>query len=199
MMLMMIRHMKWIVIVILTIISLGYSYNIRINRYQLQSLSLSASSPPPSIATIPSSLPTGVIIATNNNLSDEQLEIIDDILFTTQQYQPPVFIVGQSDLKLTLNNILVDDPDLLQKRDHEIPNDMNKVSLDVKKVPIILLSGFAREDVRTIIGSIKTWKGPTSGQFPKIAFALVVQPALVKTLNDLFSEILRDFSEDRSN
>jgi hypothetical protein len=67
------------------------SFNIKLNRYQLSSVSLSSD---PSIS-IPT-LPTAVIIATNNNLKDEQLEIIDDILFSTvnQKMQPPVFIVG---------------------------------------------------------------------------------------------------------
>jgi len=170
------------------------------------SLKLSSSSSSSSSSTsrnqpiIPSSLPFGCIIATNNNLNDEQLEIIDDILFNTvnQQFQTPVFICGKNDIKLTLNNILIDTTKdnniLLNQRDHEIPND--KLSLSVKNVPIILLSGFDRNDVKTIITSIRNWNGPKSGKFPKIAFALVVQPALSKTLNELLNEILRDFSED---
>ena len=128
------------------------------------------------------------------------MEIIDDIIFNTvdQKFQPPVFLVGKKDMKLTLNNILIDktkENDLMiNQRDHEIPND--KLLLSVKNVPIILLSGFNRNDVKTIITSIRTWNGPNSGLFPKIAFALAVQPALTKNLDELFNEILRDFSED---
>ena len=101
-------------------------------------------------------------------------------------------------MRLTLKNILIDNNTLLNARDHEIPNDINRVKLSIKNVPIILLSGFERDEVRNIIASVKTWNGPSSGAFPKIAFALVVQPALDKTLDQLFNEILNDFSEEAS-
>ena len=176
------------------------SYGNIVHKRYMYSSKLSLSSSPLS-PQIPSSLPVGCIIARNNNLNEEQLEIIDDIIFNTvnQQFQPPVFICGKNDMKLTLNKILIDKAKdnsiLLHQKDHEIPND--KLSLSVKNVPVILLSGFDRPDAKSIIISIKTWNGPNSGTFPKIAFAIVVQPALSKTLDDLFNEILRDFSEDK--
>ena len=181
-------------LLILSLFSVALSFNIRYNRYQLSSLSLSSES---SVSIVPS-LPIGAIIATNNNLKDEHLEIIDDILFSavSQKLQPPVFIVGKNDMRLTLKNILVDNNALLDIRDHDIPNDINSVKLSIKNVPIILLSGFERDEVRNIIRSVKTWNGPSSGIFPKIAFAMVVQPALDKTLDQLFNEILNDFSEE---
>lgn len=184
-----------LLILILNLLSLTLSLRFNhYNSYRYQSLLLSSSTK--SIPEIPQSLPLGVIIATNNNLSEDQLEIIDDIIYTSSGQNPPVLIVSNNDLKLTLNNVLIDDKDFLTKRDHEISNDSNRLMLDVKNVPILLLSGFNREQVSLIIRAIKTWSGPTSGQFPRIAFALAVQPALVKTLKDLFNEILRDYSDD---
>ena len=71
------------------------------------SLLLSSSSLSSLSSSSPSSLPIGCIIATNNNLNEEQLEIIDDIIFNTvdQKFQPPVFLVGKKDMKLTLNKL----------------------------------------------------------------------------------------------
>jgi len=145
--------------------------------------------------------PTAVVVMPSVALlsnNAEKLEVLDDILSAVLDgFSPPVIILDAQEARtLTLQKLLFEnDGELYKAKDHLVP-EASKVDVNTKTA-VVLFSGFTREDIRSSIAAIKSWQGPSSGSFPPLAFALAVPPAVNKPLNELFSEILRDFAEEK--
>lgn len=131
--------------------------------------------------------PPCIIIA---GLMDVHLETIDDIFTAALGTLPPVIIVAKDDFtsKVTLRTLL----ESREERDHFLSSRGCEISS-----PVIIFAGCNRSSIRLSIQSYKTWDPPTSGALPRAAFAVVVPPALDKTIKDLCEEILRDFKAEQ--
>ena len=133
--------------------------------------------------------PPCIIVA---GLPESHLETVDDIFSAALGTLPPVIIVNNNDFtsKISLKRLLED----REERDHSL----SQRSCDLRS-PVIIFSGCDRSAIRLSIQSYKTWNPPSTGLLPRAAFAVVVQPALEKTIKDLCSEILRDFQEEQAS
>lgn len=131
--------------------------------------------------------PPCIIVA---GLPDDHLETIDDIFSAALGTLPPVIIVNDRDFKtkVSLRTLL----ESREERDHSLSH--SRCSL---LSPVIIFAGCKRSAIRLSIQSYKNWDPPTSGALPKAAFAVVVQPALDKTIQDLCEEILGDFKAEQ--
>lgn len=123
--------------------------------------------------------------------SSTSLEIIDDLIEAVLGYVPPVIVIGPNDLNRTTKAILLQGKAQINERDHVLPS-----SPALLPNPIVLFSGMERNVVSETIRAYKGWNGPESGRLPRCCFAIVVPPAVDKTLIELFSEINDDFMQN---
>ena len=131
--------------------------------------------------------PPCIIIA---GLMNVHLETIDDIFTAALGTLPPVIIVAKNDFtsKVTLRTLI----ESREERDHSL----SSRGCDISS-PVIIFAGCNRSAIRLSIQSYKSWNPPISGSLPRAAFAVVVPPALEKTIKDLCEEILRDFTAEQ--
>lgn len=132
--------------------------------------------------------PACIILA---GVPEKHLEAIDDIFAAALGSLPPVVIVSDRDFssKVTLRKLLDD----REARDHALGAKLCQVPS-----PVIFFAGCDKSAIRLSIQSYKTWNPPQSGAFPKTAFAVVVEKALDKTMEDLCAEILGDFTAEQA-
>ena len=131
--------------------------------------------------------PPCIILA---GLPETYLETVDDIFSAALGTLPPVIIVNSDDFtsKITLRKLLENRED----RDHAL----SKKGCTLKS-PVIVFAGCDRSSIRYAIRSYKTWDAPSSGKLPKTAFAVVVEAALDKKIENLCKEILNDFQAEQ--
>ena len=139
------------------------------------------------------SFPRCVILARGSSLTSSHLDTLDDVLSITvpSTEQMPVLILNGGDKTKTMREALKE----VKERDHELP-EREYDDLVIPSIPVILFSGTNRKETMATIRALKSWDAPTSGKFPKCAYAVCVEPALDKTFEQLFDEIQRDFVDE---
>ena len=161
-------------------------------------------------------LPKAVLVA---GLSENYLDLIDDILYEVLNDIPPVVILSKYDSNLDLSYFLYN-LKTLDQRDHLIPSTASSILTNLS-YPVIIISGYDSNATISILRNFKKYTNTSlltdthtgtdadttvlntvtdapfpmttrSDGIPKIVFAVAVLPALKKPLHVLIDEILND-------